>query len=82
MEIIKELSIKVDEIHSLVDNFTEAFLSLSKRRSVLSEILFNLMIDLDAVETNGNENIRLSRKKQIVTIQRQLQRIDKCMFNI
>jgi len=77
---IKSISESVDEISPQISSFVKAFNVLYKIHVILSETLMAKLIELDSIESSGNDEIRALRKEQIDRIQEFLSQLDQCEF--
>ena len=72
---IQSILNKANELEKEVDAFSDK--NKTKEYLILEEVLTCCLIELDAIETNRDENIRLARKKGVQLLQRTLTRLER-----
>ncbi|KAL9969618.1 hypothetical protein ACROYT_G021852, partial [Oculina patagonica] len=73
--IIQSILKKAEVLEKKVDDFSDN--SKTKEYLILEEILTCCLIELDGIETNQDENIRLARKTAVQRLQRTLAQLEQ-----
>jgi len=72
---IQSILKKAEELERKIDAFSER--SKTKEYLILEEVLTCCLIELDGIETNRDENIRLARKTAVQQLQKTLTRLEQ-----
>lgn len=74
MEAIQQIAAKANELKSTVEEFSGN--KCDKQYVFLEEMLTQLLIKLDKIESYGQENIRMMRKNAVRTVQMTIDQLE------
>lgn len=74
MEAIQQITAKANEMKSTVEQFSGN--KCDKQYAYLEEMLTQLLIKLDKIDSYGQENIRTMRKNAVRTVQMTIDQLE------